>query len=56
MEPLDDALFERFANAYDAKYDYRPPATGSPPWALGPDKVLSWTEADFPGTATRWSF
>ena len=56
VQPLDEELFERFADAYDAKYDYRPPATGEPPWALHPDKVLSWTEAEFPSTATRWSF
>jgi hypothetical protein len=56
VQPLDEELFERFADAYDAKYDYRPPATGEPPWALRPDKVLSWTEAEFPSTATRWSF
>ena len=53
---LADDLFERYADAYEAKYDYRPPPTGEPPWALGPEKVLSWTEADFPSTATRWSF
>jgi hypothetical protein len=53
---LEDGLFERYADAYDAKYDYRPPPTGEPPWALRPDKVLSWTEAEFPSTATRWSF
>jgi hypothetical protein len=53
---LADDLFDRYADAYEAKYDYRPPPTGEPPWALGPDKVLSWTEADFPSTATRWTF
>jgi hypothetical protein len=53
---LADNLFERYADAYEAKYDYRPPPTGEPPWALGPEKVLSWTEADFPSTATRWTF
>jgi pyridoxamine 5'-phosphate oxidase-like protein len=53
---LADDLFESYADAYEAKYDYRPPPTGEPPWALGPEKVLSWTEAEFPGTATRWSF
>jgi pyridoxine/pyridoxamine 5'-phosphate oxidase len=53
---LDDGLFESYADAYEAKYDYRPPASGEPPWALGPDKVLSWREADFPASATRWSF
>jgi hypothetical protein len=52
---LADDLFERNADAYEAKYDYRPPPTGEPPWALGPEKVLSWTEADFPSTATRWT-
>ena len=53
---LADDLLERYADAYEAKYDYRPPPTGEPPWALGPEKVLSWIEADFPSTATRWTF
>jgi hypothetical protein len=53
---LADGLLEPFADAYEAKYDYRPPATGEAPWVLAPKKVLSWTEADFPRNATRWSF
>ncbi len=53
---LTEALFDSYADAYEAKYDYRPPATGEPPWALAPEKVLSWTEAEFPRTATRWNF
>jgi Pyridoxamine 5'-phosphate oxidase len=55
-ERLADDMFQRYVDAYEAKYDYRPPPTGEPPWALGPEKVLSWTEAEFPSTATRWSF
>jgi hypothetical protein len=54
--PLDQGLFEAFADAYDAKYDYRPQSSGPLPWALAPAKAMSWTEADFPSTATRWSF
>jgi hypothetical protein len=56
IQRLDEPLFDRYADAYEAKYDYRPPPTGEMPWALRPDKVLSWTEAEFPATATRWTF
>jgi hypothetical protein len=55
--PLDAALFEPYADAYDAKYDYRPePSSDLPPWSLRPAKVLSWSEAEFPQSATRWTF
>lgn len=54
----DHSLLERFADAYQAKYNFRPsidnPST--PVFALRPRTVLSWTEADYPGTATRWVF
>jgi hypothetical protein len=58
VRPLeDDTLFEAFADAYDAKYDYRPQRSAdSPAWSLRPTKVLSWREADFRRSATRWSF
>jgi len=57
--PLDrPELLEPFADAYEKKYDYRPTqfSPEAPPWSLAPAKVLSWTEADFTETATRWVF
>ncbi|MBI5283526.1 MAG: pyridoxamine 5'-phosphate oxidase family protein [Chloroflexi bacterium] len=57
-EALDAALLAAYADAYDAKYGFRPdtadPATAT--YALRPAAVLTWLEADFPGTATRWTF
>ena len=57
-QPSDPDLLERFAGAYERKYDLRPDTAdpGAPVLALRPRVVLSWTEADFPGTATRWRF
>jgi Pyridoxamine 5'-phosphate oxidase len=54
----DEGLLERFADAYQAKYDYRPAVKNrsTPVLAVRPRVVLSWTEADYPGTATRWVF
>jgi hypothetical protein len=51
-------LLEPFVDAYEKKYDYRPEqfSAEAPPWSLAPAKVLSWTEVDFPKTATRWEF
>lgn len=54
--PSDARLLERFADAYERKYDLRPATEdpASPVFALRPSVVLSWTEEDYPGTATRW--
>jgi len=54
----DRQLLERFADDYQAKYDFRPNIEdeATPIFALRPRTVLSWTEADYPGTATRWEF
>ena len=55
--PDDPALLRRFADAYDEKYgitvDESNPST--PIIALRPTKVLSWDEANYPETATRWA-
>jgi Pyridoxamine 5'-phosphate oxidase len=55
--PLDPALLARFADAYDAKYGIKVDVTRSetPILALRPTTVLSWTEANYPETATRWT-
>jgi Pyridoxamine 5'-phosphate oxidase len=54
--PRDADLLERFADAYEAKYGIRVDVSNSatPIVALRPTKVLSWEEADYPETATRW--
>jgi general stress protein 26 len=52
-------LEERVANAYEAKYDYRPSSddTGDGAWLeLRPRVAYAWREEDFPRTATRWSW
>jgi pyridoxine/pyridoxamine 5'-phosphate oxidase len=46
---------ESFADAYEAKYDYRPPNTGRWFW-LRPQRALAWLESDYPRTATRFDF
>lgn len=43
-EMTDPALLARFAEAYEAKYRWRP------------DVAFAWRESDFPHTATRWDF
>ena len=47
-----------FAAAYGAKYDFEldvsNPAYGF--YALAPRVALTWREADFPTSATRWTF
>lgn len=54
----DPALLARFADAYDAKYQFRPD-TSDPAqvvYALRPSVAFAWLESDFPGGATRWTF
>lgn len=56
-EAVTDAMtLARFADAYDAKYQFRPepgnPAHGV--YSVRPRRGFSWLEKNFPGTATRW--
>ena len=54
----DIVLLARFADAYEAKYRFRP-RTGNPAqvvYRLRPRTALSWREGDFPKSATRWRF
>jgi PPOX class probable F420-dependent enzyme len=54
---IDQATFARFADAYDAKYSFRPePDTAPMVYTLRPRRVLAWREKDFPQSATRLSF
>jgi hypothetical protein len=52
-EPYE--LEDSIADAYEAKYDYRPePHEG---WfQLRPRRALAWLEQDYPKTATRFDF
>ena len=56
--PSDPDLLARFADAYESKYGIRVDVTRdeTPIIALRPTQVLSWTESDYPETATRWDF
>jgi PPOX class probable F420-dependent enzyme len=49
---------ERFADAYEAKYDFRPSvgADRDPVFRLRPATGYTWEEKDYPGTAARWLF
>jgi PPOX class probable F420-dependent enzyme len=52
---LDDAL----ADAYEAKYEYRPSSGGGEegPWyVLRPRVAYAWLEREYPRTATRFDF
>ena len=42
------------ADAYEAKYRYRPPTTQL--FRLQPRRALAWLESDYPTTATRFDF
>lgn len=50
--PIDDV----FADAYKAKYEFRPDPNVGPWYALRPQRAHAWLESDFPNTATRFDF
>ena len=56
----DQALWERIATAYAAKYDgFRPDYPAGPHSSmlrLRVQKAFAWREQDFPTSATRWRF
>ena len=55
-ERMAPARYDAFVSAYDEKYGVRV-ETGDPQFGLYqlvPERVLAWTEADFPTTATRF--
>jgi PPOX class probable F420-dependent enzyme len=51
-------LFGRFAEAYQAKYDYRPQPDSDLVFAVRPQVAFGFiaSEEEFPATATRWRF
>lgn len=51
VEPYE--LTDAMADAYEAKYDYRP-TNGEGWYLLRPRRVLAWLETDYPKTATRF--
>jgi len=56
--PHDGEALRRFADAYEQKYSYRvEPGTGEHGiYMLRPRVAQTWTEQDFPRSATRWVF
>lgn len=57
-EITDSTALGEFADAYEAKYQFRPDVSGERAgvYAVLPRVVLAWTEKDFPKSATRWDF
>jgi pyridoxine/pyridoxamine 5'-phosphate oxidase len=52
----DPTLLARFADAYEAKYRFRPEVSGEAVvYRLRPRVAFAWRERDFPTSATRWS-
>jgi general stress protein 26 len=54
----DPAWLAQFADAYEAKYQFRPDIQDpkNVTYALRVRTAFAWLEADFPGGATRWRF
>ena len=52
-----DDLRERYTDAYEQKYNFRPEGMeGAVGFRVTPKVVLAWHETDFPKTATRFRF
>ena len=49
-------LDARIADAYEAKYAFRPEASGGLWLKVAPRVAYAWLEADYPRTATRFDF
>jgi PPOX class probable F420-dependent enzyme len=56
--PTDRDVLERFVDAYEQKYGHRIELGKREPsiFVLYPRIAHTWTEKDFPRTATRWVF
>jgi hypothetical protein len=51
------AIDDRVADAFEAKYDWRPdPAEGGLWLRLAPRVAYAWLERDYPSSATRFAF
>ena len=57
-EVTDPGWLARFAEAYDAKYHFKPDIhdPDNVTYAVRPQVAFGWLENDFPGGATRWQF
>ena len=57
-EVADAALLALYADAYDAKYAFRPNTSDAATvtYALRPSVAFTWLESDYLNSATRWSF
>jgi PPOX class probable F420-dependent enzyme len=57
-QPTDRDALERFVEAYEQKYGHRIELPMREPsiFVLSPRVAQTWTEKDFPRTATRWTF
>jgi nitroimidazol reductase NimA-like FMN-containing flavoprotein (pyridoxamine 5'-phosphate oxidase superfamily) len=57
-EESDAAVLTRFADAYEAKYHWRPGTDTAHglTYALRPRVAFTWRERDFPQSVTRWRF
>ncbi len=57
-EVMEPPLLVRFADVYEAKYQFRPNVSdvASRVYRLRLKVAFAWKEKDFLGTATRWSF
>jgi hypothetical protein len=51
---LEGELGPGLDELYFQKYGYR--LSGNPTYHMQPSKVMAWSEADFPESATRWRF
>jgi hypothetical protein len=59
VEAVTEAsLLAQFADAYEAKYEFRPDVSSAAPgvYRLRPRVAFAWLEKDFPKSATRWAF
>lgn len=50
----DESLIDELDNAYQKKYGVE--LKGNPVIGMRLSRALAWSEANFPGSATRWSF
>ncbi len=57
-EVSDRLTLDRFTDAYDAKYQFRPNPTDPTQlvYRLRPHTAFTWSEKDYPQSALRWDF
>lgn len=56
VEVVDRRLLEAYRQAYEVKYAFRPDIDNPADVTLmiRPERAFGWTEAEYPGSATRW--